>query len=270
MKFWQSICMVTCLALLSACATDLVSPPYEDHPNIKIAEMARARGDVAQAIHDYRDVLKECPNCQNAYIGLGMSLIDANSPVEAKHTFEKGLALFPNNDAMWTGLGLVYLIIDQPENAIRSFERALKINPRNDKAFNGYGVALDMMNDYMGAQAHYRAAMELAPSNVAYESNLALSIALSGNAPEAIRILERLSCSPNSTPRIRQNLSLAYGLAGDIKMAKKIGRMDLSDEMVMSNVAYLELIQRTEQYSGMIPKDHTVPLDSARRWQERH
>jgi len=274
MKSWKTFCTVSCVALLAGCASDftgsdLISTPYEDHPNMKAAEMARQRGDVAQSIHDYRDIIKECPRCLGAYIGLGMALIDANAVVEAKHTFEKLLALDPQSSEAYTGMGEVYLLMDQPENAINSFECALKLNPRNVKALNGYGIALDMFSDHEGAQANYRAAMELDPGNPSYESNLALSMALAGNEREAIYILERLARSPNVTPRVRQNLALAYGLAGDMKMAKKIGRVDLSDDMVRNNISYIEAIQQTEEFAGLIPKDHTMPLDETRKWQER-
>lgn len=260
--------LVGCAALLSGCASDLISPPYEEHPNLKAAEMARERGDLAQSIHDYRDIIKERPLCEKAYVGLGMALIDANVVDEAKQTFEKTITLFPKSSCAYTGLGLTYLLIDQPENAINAFKKALNLNPQNARALNGYGIALDMMGEYETAQANYRAAMELDSCNLSYESNLALSMALSGNVQEAVRILERLSLSPKVTPRIRQNLSLAYGLAGDMEMAKKVGRVDLSNDFVMNNISYFEVIQQTKDYAGIIPKDHTPPLNQGRKWQE--
>ncbi len=270
MKIGRMFCAVIFASFLGGCTSDLVSPPYEDHPNLKAAEIARARGDVPQAIKSYRDIITECPGCMKAYLGLGMALIDANALVEAKQAFDKAIALFPKSSGAFTGLGLVYLLIDQPENAINAFDNALKYNPRNARAFNGYGIALDMINDHEVAQANYRAAMELEPTNISFESNLALSMALAGNESEAIRILERLVRCPNVTPRIRQNLALAYGLAGDIRQAKNVGRVDLPDDMVMNNVTYFEVIQQTRQYSGLIPKDNTTSLNETRVWQGRN
>ncbi|HUX78881.1 MAG TPA: tetratricopeptide repeat protein [Alphaproteobacteria bacterium] len=285
MKSWKIVCFMSLMPFLVGCssniqpsglsmadviASDLISPPYEDHPNLKAAEMARARGDVPQSIRDYRDIIKQCPGCAKAYLGLGMALIDANALNESKLTFEKAIALFPKCSEAYAGLGLVYILIDQPENAINSFDTALKLNPRNATAYNGYGMALDMVDEHETAQLNYRAAMELNPTNISYESNLALSLALCGNVTEAIHILERIVRSPDVTPRVRQNLALAYGLAGDMKMAKKIGRMDLPDDIVMNNVNYFESIQQTRQYSGLVPKDNTTSLDGTRKWQERN
>lgn len=275
MASWKRAVVLGCLAFLGGCtpdlkSPDLISPPYEDHPNIKTAEMVRLRGDLPQAIHDFRNIIKECPLCDKAYIGLGLALADANSVVEAKHTFEKAITLFPQSSGVFSGMGNVYLLIDQPENAINSFERSLKLDPRNARALNGYGIALDMMGDHQGAQVNYRAAMELDSANLSYEGNLALSMALSGHETEAIHILERLSHSPQVTPRIRQNLALAYGLAGDMKMAKKVGRLDLTDSMVLNNINYIEAVRQTKEFAGLIPKNHTTPLDGTRKWQERN
>ena len=277
MNSWKSFCIISFIAL-SGCAadfdflnSDLVTPPFEDHPDLKAAEMARARGDVPQAIHDYRDIIKECVDCEKAYLGLGMSLFDVNAMDEAKQTFEKTIALYPKSSGAYAGLGAVYLTIDQPENAIRSFETALKLNPCFAKALNGYGIALDMIGDHHGAQISYRAAIELDPNNISYASNLGLSMALAGNASEAIFLLERLSRSPQVTPRVRQNLSLAYGLAGDMKMARNIGTTDLSKEWVRNNISYIEAIRETQEYAGLIPKNHmTGPLNENRNWQDRN
>jgi len=274
MRYLTILNLLICVAFLPGCGPELVTPDfatpsYQDHPNLKTAEMARARGDIPQAIHDYRDIIKEeGPPCEPAYVGLGMALLDANAVDEAKKTFEKALALFPRSACAFVGMGAVYLTLNQPENALKSFDCALAIDPRCAKALNGHGIALDMLGDICGAQANYKAAIELDPNNLSYKSNLALSMALAGNPTEAIRELERLACSPCATPRVRQNLALAYGLAGNKKMARKIGRVDLSEEMVKNNVNYIEAIQKTQDYSGLISKNHTVPLDEGRKWQE--
>src|SRR3990167_6037570 len=269
MKSWKSFCVVSFAAILSGCAadfdfinSDLVTPPFEDHSSLRDAEIARARGDVPQAIHDYRDIIKDCVDCEKAYIGLGISLLDVNAVDEAKQPFDKAIALYPRSADAFAGLGPVYLAIDQPENAMRAFEMALSLNPCLAKALNGYGIALDMIGSHEGAQANYRAALEKSPGNIAYESNLGLSMALAGNTSEAIFLLERLANSPKATPRVRQNLSLAYGLAGDMKMARAIGTVDLSTEWVQNNVRYIEAVRETEEFSGLIPKNHmTVPLN---------
>src|SRR3989338_10228775 len=87
--FFFAIFLGGCVADIQT--NDVAFPPYEDHPNLQAAEIARLRGDLPQAIHDFRDIIKEAPKCERAYIGLGLALADANSIVEAKHTFEKAI-----------------------------------------------------------------------------------------------------------------------------------------------------------------------------------
>jgi Flp pilus assembly protein TadD len=82
--------------------------------------------------------------------------------------------------------------------------------------------------------------------------------------------LERLSRSPLANARVRQNLSLAYGLAGDMKMARNIGTVDLSSDWVRNNISYLEAIRETEEYAGLISKNHAGPLNENRNWQDRN
>jgi Flp pilus assembly protein TadD len=283
MKSWKLFCMASGMVVLSGCAldldafrgdldsTDLFTPPFVDHPNLKAAALARARGDVPQAIHDYRDIITDSPKCEKAYIGLGMSLLDANALDEAKNTFDKAISLFPRSSEAYAGLGAFYLAVDQPENAMQSFSTALKLNPCLAVALNGYAISLDMIGDHRSAQANYRAAMEQCPNNISYESNLALSMALEGNTSEAIHILERLSRSPQATPRVRQNLSLAYGFAGDMKMARNIGTVDLSSDWVRNNISYIEAVRETSEFAGLIPKNHmTGPLNDTRNWQDRN
>lgn len=277
MTSWKTFCMVGFAAILSGCAdfeffnSDLVTPPFEDHPNLQDAEIARARGDIPQAIHDYRDIIKNCVDCEKAYVGLGVSLLDANAVDESKKTFEKAIALYPRSADAFAGLGSVYLVIDQPENAMRSFEFALSLNPCLAKALNGYGIAMDMIGDHESAQANYRAALEKDPGNISYESNLGLSMALAGNTSEAIFLLERLARSPKATPRVRQNLSLAYGLAGDMKMARSMGTIDLSTAWVQNNLDYIKAVRATEEFAGLIPKNHmTGPLNETRKWQDTY
>jgi len=266
---YKIIGLLVSAVLLSGCASDLLTPPYKDHPNLQMAEMTRLQGDVPQAIQMYKEIIKESQPCEKAYIGLGMSLLDANAVDEAKKVFEKALGLFPNSARAFIGMGAVFLTINQPERALKSFDCALRIDPRNAQALNGRGIALDMLGNFDEAQANYRAAIELCPSNLSYQSNLALSRALAGDTVEAIRVLERLSCSPEATPRIRQNLSLVYGLAGDMKAAKKIGRKDLSEDMLRNNICYMEAIQKSKEFGGLISKNHTIPLDGGRKWQEK-
>ncbi|NUB15110.1 hypothetical protein GAY28_22325, partial [Azospirillum brasilense] len=77
------------------------------------------------------------------------------------------------------------------------------------------------------------------PNNAAAMANLGLSLALNGSA-EGVAILEGLVQGGVDSPRVRQNLALAYGLKGDLESAARIARLDLDDANVRSNLAFYE------------------------------
>ena len=52
-------------------------------------------------------------------------------------------------------------------------------------------------------------ALGITPSSVAVQVNLGLSLALSGDAPGAVRLLQPLATVPSATPRVRHDLALA-------------------------------------------------------------
>jgi hypothetical protein len=69
-------------------------------------------------------------------------------------------------------------------------------------------------------------------------NNLGLSLALSGQHAEGIELLRKVVDEPGAKARNRQNLALAYALAGDLVAAERISRLDLDEEAVQNNLSY--------------------------------
>lgn len=268
MKFSSVICQLSVLVLFTGCASDALLTPYEQHPSLEAADHAYGRGDLPQAIQKYRLIIKNSQDpCEQAYVGLGRALLDSNAVDDAKRTFDKAIGLLPCSAPAYVGLGDVYLTTNQPENAIKAFNDALRLLPCHAKALNGKGIVHDMMGKHGEARTYYRAAIKADPDSPSYKSNLALSLCFDGDIQEAISILESL-VSQKPSPRIRQNLSLAYGLAGDMERAKKIGMEDLSEDIVKNNISYINSIKKSKKYSGLISREGEPPLSSQRKWQQ--
>ena len=125
--------------------------------------------------------------------------------------------------------------------AITQYRTALSLAEEAD-SYVGLGVALDMNGAHAPAQEVYLRAMDLEPDNPVLRNNLALSLAFDGRFDEAISYLSVLVDSALATVQHRQNLALVYGLAGRMREAARIARMDLDEESVQKNLAYYELL----------------------------
>lgn len=141
------------------------------------------------------------------------------------------------------GLGNALLALGQGPLASSQFEAALKIDPKDWRSMNGLAVANDMAGRHDAAQAIYRQALALAPDSAALRNNFGLSLAMSGNYPEAIRTLEPLGRQPRAMPRHTLNLALAYGLANQPDRAAQVARTHLDEASVQRNLEYYAMLR---------------------------
>ena len=95
-----------------------------------------------------------------------------------------------------------------------------------------------MQGRHAEAQARYRQGIELAPEYAALRNNFGLSLAISGNAQEAIAQLLPLANGRGADGRVRQNLAFAYAMAGDLENALQVSRRDLSEADAQRQLSY--------------------------------
>jgi len=253
------------LAVLGACSD---TPTYNNTPHatqatvgkdvtakvaLDIADHERDAGDPAEAVTFYRRALETNPNQPQVEVSLGMTLLQAGSPNEAADTFRKVLSRFPKDAGAQTGLGMALVQLNQPAAALEPLRRGLQINP-DARGYRALGVAENLLGQNPEAEADYSRGLALAPGDPGLSNDLGLSMALSGNFNGAIAVLRPAAAGPNATPRTRQNLALALGLAGRTEEAGEIARMDLDEQSVRSNLAYYAVLR------GMSPKERTEAL----------
>ena len=205
---------------------------------MRAGEAARKRGDLSAAVVFFRRAHKAEPKSVDPLIGLGEALTAAGIAKEGAQAFREALAIDAKNSRALRGLGNALIAQDQLDLAVEQFDKALAVNPKDFRAYNGLGVAYDTMADHTKAQEFYYAGLETAPGDVNLRNNLGLSLAFSGHFNGAIEILRPLALRPGATARDRQNLALAYGLAGDTANAKKFARLDMDQRSVERNLNY--------------------------------
>lgn len=246
---------VSLLVPLGACASDgwlaslgLTDPAAREgevtsESLMRVADATRASGELTTAAGMYNRAHELAPDEIAPLLSLGDTLRRMGSSFTAVEAYRAALALEPRNPEALRGLGASLLEIDQPEHAIAQLELALDV-AKDHRVYNALGVAHDMLGDHAAAQVYYREGLELAPASAQIANNFGLSLALTGEFGEAIAMLERAVQDPSATPRFRQNLALAYGLAGRRDAAERIAGLDLDDASVAHNLSYYDLLRR--------------------------
>ena len=109
-------------------------------------------------------------------------------------------------------------------------------------------MTLHMLGQHVQAQESYRVVLAKVPGDVAARNDLALSLALTGQFGEAEDIMASMVRSSTATPRLRQNLALIYGLAGDAAHAGALSRVDLDTITTAGTMRFFELARSEDQH----------------------
>ncbi len=242
--------MLVVVAVLAGCADSPSSSPSPGAASgtvtpdaiMRVADTTRQSGDLVQAAGLYQRAAQLDPKNPKPLLELASVYAQLQMPREAAQAWLAALALDPKNTEAMRGLANAQLQTGDTGGAIRNVQAAQAIKPdwRND---NSLGVAYDMAGDHASAEKAYKDGLALDPGNLQLTNNLGLSLALSGDYVQAMPLLEASANDPRSTPRMRLNLALAYGLAGDDKKAAEVAKKDLDAKAVQENLGYYEFLR---------------------------
>jgi Flp pilus assembly protein TadD len=147
----------------------------------------------------------------------------AGDAVKALGFAETSVALSPRDVAYRMLLADLYLKNGRFQSARTTFGDVLVLDPGNSRA--SLAVALTDIALGRGGEA-VEALDRLAGS--AAPTDLGLAYALAGQPARAIELLEPAARAPGASGRTRQNLALAYALAGDWQKARITAAQDVS------------------------------------------
>jgi len=230
---------------LGACAATSPSseaPQVTVDSMIRVADLTRSSGDLVNAVGLYQRAHETAPDDVRPLLALGQIFTQLGSPASAAEAYRAAIQIDAGNAEARRGLATALIGLNQPEQAIAELEMALDMS-KDYRLYNSLGVAYDMIGDQASAQTYYRTGLELAPGNLQIINNLGLSLVLEGRYPEAIALLEPAAADPAATPRLRQNLALAIGLAGDRTRARELAGRDVGDEIAEKNLSYFSALK---------------------------
>jgi Flp pilus assembly protein TadD len=152
----------------------------------------------------------------------GRAIAD-NKIAEAVSLLEQAVMLAPRDAGYRLMLAEAYMKSGRFQSAEAAYRDVLEIDPARARA--GLGLALMQV-----ANGRQQDAMTLLQKleGVASPADLGLAYAIAGAPQRAIELLEPAARSMGATPRVRQNLALAYAFGGDWQRARTIAAQDVS------------------------------------------
>ncbi len=110
------------------------------HNNLGMALLKK--GQLDEAMTQFRQALKANPNYNSAHDNLGVALVKKERLDEAIDQFQQSLKINPDDDLAHNDLGMALVQKEQLDEAIAQYQQALKINPDFDMAHLDLGIAL--------------------------------------------------------------------------------------------------------------------------------
>jgi len=204
---------------------------------MRVAETTRRGGDLVSAAGLYRRAHTLAPKLGAPLIGLGDTLVMLGALPDAVQAYALAIEREPTDPGLRYNHGRALVALKRPRDAIEQFRTAIGLDPNDGRAFNGLGVALDQAGDHDSARQAYLDGLRIAPDHFGLKNNLAFSMLLAGEFADAVSRFEEVAGHPQATARTRQNLALAYGLAGDMANAKAVATQDLGEAELRNNLA---------------------------------
>jgi Flp pilus assembly protein TadD len=221
---------------------------------MRIGAAAQSSGDLPSALGVYRRAAELAPQDPAPLIAAGDVLLQMGSVNEAIVSYNAALVRPGDSQGAQVGLARAFLKTGKPQLALTPLSKAMEASPDDPKLLLLLGVTKDLAGSHLEGQAYYRAGLVRAPGDPALTVDLALSLAISGNYPNAISVLQPLAMSAAGTAQERQTLALIYGLNGNTAEAARIGRIDLDDTSVEQNLAYYQSLR------GLSPEARTQAI----------
>ena len=243
-RFVGTLAILACL-LTSACANTQgpkASGAISYDAFMRLGDDTRKQGDLVSAAQFYARAHELEPTRIEPLMDLAQVYSQAGEIKDAAGAYEEALKIDDRNADALRGLANLQLQTGDAAGAATNLRLALAQQP-DWRTQNSLGVANDMLGDRVGAQAAYRAGLTLSPGNLQLMDNLGLSLVLSGDFAQGLPILEQAAKDPAATPRMRLNLALAYGLAGEPDKAAQVAKADLDAAKVEQNLGYYEFLR---------------------------
>jgi tetratricopeptide (TPR) repeat protein len=256
-----------------------------------------ARGDIDEAIRDFRKALELQPDQSKDHNNLGKALLQKDRMSEAMEEFQTALRISPNDPDTENNIGAAYLQQGDVDEAISHLRAAVQkwpvhadayINLGNaflqkrdiDAAIEAYSTTLGLQFDHAeshysianafrqkgqvdDAILHYRLALGLRPDYADAHNNLANAFRQQGRIEEAIREYEAaLKSNPGLVPA-QNNLAWLLATAADPKLRNGGKAVELAEQAVLATDGHNPIFLHTLAAAYAENRDFTKAIAAA-------
>jgi Flp pilus assembly protein TadD len=203
-----------------------IAPDGMQHINPEATEFYRLfnqaynlmeKGEPAEAIAVFHQVLEKDPNDPIAHYALATVLTQNNQERDAVEEYRKACAFNTNPPAAWYDHFAVSLAnTGDLQQAATAWRKALTIDPSDAGAESDLGAVLYETGQPQEGEQHLRRAIELAPNFAEAHNRLGWELAKENRLEEAVEQLqEAVQLSPGSVDYLT-NLGYVRGISGDV------------------------------------------------------
>ena len=189
------------------------------------------------------------------FASAAQTALATGSATAAVDNAEKAVLADPRNPAYRVLLGNAYLKAGRFESARQAYDEAMDLGEDSsrtalslalaDIALGRHGEAVDTLNSYRDSLP---------------ASDYGLALALAGQPQQGAQILGRALRGGENTPKVRQNLALAYALAGQWREARTMAAQDVPADQLGDRMEQWALMGYSERTRDRVATLLGVPL----------
>ena len=172
------------------------------------------RGDLDDAVTQYRTLLDINPTDARSNYNLGLALVKQNKLEQAVSYFRKAIKADPQHAKAHNNLGNILVRQNKSDQALQHFLKALHANPEFVDAHVNIAPILISGGDPKQALQHLRRALKIQPGNGAANYHMANVLVSQGKSEEAIPFYQRSVEANSDFAEAHNNLGVALRLQG--------------------------------------------------------
>jgi len=177
------------------------------------------KGQIDEAIEQYKRALQSNPAYSVSYNNLGIALAQKGQLDEAIEQYQKALEINPAFYECYNNFGIALARKGQVDEAIERYNKALEINPGYFECYNNLGNALAQKGKVDEAVEQFQKALEINPNYAEGCSDLATALAKQGRQDEALALYRKaVEIDPNNA-KLHSNLGNALAQKGQVNEA---------------------------------------------------